>query len=115
MVDGAEKYAEEDGKIKEQVDARSSLESYLYNLCNTFDDVTNKKLPKKDRNEIQGMIEEVLDWLEKNSNADKDEIDTKKREIEQVANLILRQLYSFDGSSGSDEKEDDIGVGDDKQ
>uniref|UniRef100_A0A7S4SGY4 Heat shock protein 70 n=2 Tax=Ditylum brightwellii TaxID=49249 RepID=A0A7S4SGY4_9STRA len=114
MVDEAEKYAEEDGKIKERVDARNSLESYLYNLRNTFDDVTNEKLPKEDRNEIQGMIEEALDWLEENNNADKDEIDTKQREIEQVANPILRQLYSSGGSSGSDENEDDIDFGDDE-
>eukprot|EP00957_Ditylum_brightwellii_P046230 3507637-Ditylum_brightwellii.AAC.1 len=60
------------------------------------------------------MIEEALDWLEENNNADKDEIDTKQREIEQVANPILRQLYSSGGSSGSDENEDDIDFGDDE-
>merc|ERR1712093_312037 len=38
MVDEAEKYAEEDRIVKERVDARNGLESYLYSLKNTIDD-----------------------------------------------------------------------------
>merc|ERR1719287_156175 len=38
MVKEAEDYAEEDKKIKDRIDARNGLESYLYNLKNTLDD-----------------------------------------------------------------------------
>merc|ERR1711988_775581 len=38
MVQEAEQYAEEDKKVKERIDARNGLESYLYNLKNTLED-----------------------------------------------------------------------------
>jgi heat shock protein 5 len=38
MVKEAEQYAEEDHKVKEHINARNSLESYLYNLKNTLED-----------------------------------------------------------------------------
>merc|ERR1711935_480171 len=38
MVREAEEFAEEDKKVKERIDARNGLESYLYNLKNTLDD-----------------------------------------------------------------------------
>merc|ERR1712086_233921 len=38
MIKEAEDYAEEDKKIKERIDSRNGLESYLYNLKNTLDD-----------------------------------------------------------------------------
>merc|ERR1711935_1140438 len=38
MVKEAEDYAEEDKKVKERIDARNGLESYLYNLKNTIED-----------------------------------------------------------------------------
>merc|ERR1712032_1080250 len=38
MVKEAEEFAEEDKKVKERIDARNGLESYLYNLKNTLND-----------------------------------------------------------------------------
>merc|ERR1719194_286864 len=38
MVREAEEYADEDKKVKERIDARNGLESYLYNTKNTLDD-----------------------------------------------------------------------------
>ena len=38
MVREAEEFAEEDKKVKERIDARNGLESFLYNLKNTLED-----------------------------------------------------------------------------
>merc|ERR1712183_40138 len=38
MVREAEEFADEDKKVKERIDSRNGLESYLYNLKNTLDD-----------------------------------------------------------------------------
>lgn len=38
MVREAEEYAEEDKAVKDRIDARNSLESYLYNMKNMLDD-----------------------------------------------------------------------------
>merc|ERR1712176_413328 len=38
MVREADEYAEEDKKVKDRIDAKNGLESYLYNLKNTLED-----------------------------------------------------------------------------
>merc|ERR1711862_709506 len=38
MVAEAEEFAEEDKKVKERIDAKNGLESYVYNLKNTLED-----------------------------------------------------------------------------
>merc|ERR1711887_439041 len=76
MVQEAEQYAEEDKKVKERIDARNGLESYLYNLKNTLDDDEKgvaDKLSADDKEEIENTINEALDWLDENPEADKDE------------------------------------------
>merc|ERR1712075_35189 len=76
MVREAEEFAEEDKKVKERIDARNGLESYLYNLKNTLDDDEKgvaDKLSADDKEEIENTINEALDWLDENPEADKDE------------------------------------------
>merc|ERR1712130_740693 len=79
MVREAEEFAEEDKKVKERIDARNGLESYLYNLKNTLDD------------------DEKADNI---SAEDKEDYDEKQKEVEQVANPIMRQLYA--GGAGGE-------------
>merc|ERR1711991_920280 len=76
MVREAEEFAEEDKKVKERIDARNGLESYLYNMKNTLDDDEKgvaDKLSADDKEEIENTINEALDWLDENPEADKDE------------------------------------------
>ena len=56
MVREAEEYADEDKKVKERIDARNGLESYLYNMKNTLDDDEKgvaDKLSADDKEEIE--------------------------------------------------------------
>merc|ERR1711981_804964 len=62
MVKEAEEYAEEDKKVKERIDARNGLESYLYNLKNTLDEDDKglaDSLSAEDKRELQDMIDET--------------------------------------------------------
>merc|ERR1712176_493313 len=71
MVREADEYAEEDKKVKDRIDAKNGLESYLYNLKNTLED---------DEKELQDIIDEALDWLDENPEADKEDYDAKQKE-----------------------------------
>merc|ERR1712048_1538095 len=65
MVQEAEEFAEEDRKVKERIDARNGLESYLYNLKNTLEDDEKgvaDKFSAEDKKELTDMIDETLDW-----------------------------------------------------
>jgi endoplasmic reticulum chaperone BiP len=101
LVQEAEAFADEDSKIKGSIDARNGLESYLYNLRNTLEDekLLSDHISSGDKKELHEMIDETLDFLERNPAADKEEYDQKLKSIEQVANPIIREIYSS-GSSG---------------
>jgi len=115
MVKEAEDYAEEDKKIKERIDSRNGLESYLYNLKNTLDDDEkgiSDNISAEDKKELQDMIDEALDWMDENPEGDKEDYDEKMKEVEQVANPIMRNVYA--GSSGGGDDEDAGDFGDDE-
>jgi len=114
MVREAEEFAEEDKKVKERIDARNGLESYLYNLKNQLEDDEkglSDKISAEDKKELQDSIDEILDWLEENPEADKEEYDEKQKEIEAVANPIMREMYQGQegGAPGGDEEDYDFG------
>merc|ERR1712157_366107 len=111
MVREAEQYAEEDKNVKERIDARNGLESYVYNLKNQLEDDENglaDKISSEDKKELQDMIDEALDWIEKNPDAEKEEYDEKQKEVENVANPIMRNMYSG-GTGGENEDVGDFG------
>merc|ERR1712130_1048478 len=109
MVREAEEFAEEDRKVKERIDARNGLESYLYNLKNTLDDDEKAdNISAEDKKELQDTVDEILDWMDENPEADKEDYDEKQKEVEQVANPIRRQLYAG-GEGGGDDDMGDFG------
>jgi len=106
MVKEAEDYAEEDKKIKERIDARNGLESYLYNLKNTLEDDEKgvaDNISSEDKKELQDMIDEALDWMDSNPEADKEDYDEKMKEVEQIANPIMRNVYAGAGGGGDED------------
>merc|ERR1719506_736553 len=112
MVKEAEDYAEEDKKIKDRIDARNGLESYLYNLKNTLDDDekgVSDNISAEDKKELQDLIDETLDWMDENPEADKEDYDEKMKEVEQVSNPIMRNVYAGGAGGGEDEDAGDFG------
>jgi len=109
MVEEAEEFAEEDRKIKERVDARNSLETYAYNMKNTVSDSDKlaDKLEEDDKNTIEEAVKEILDWLDDNQNAEKEEYEEKLKEIEGICNPIVSKVYQ-QGDAGDDDDDDDI-------
>merc|ERR1712070_1205422 len=110
MVREAEEFAEEDKKVKARIDAKNGLEGYLYNLKNTLDDDEKglaDKLSEEDKEELTTAIDEALDWMDENPEADAEEYGEKQKEVEQIANPIMRNMYA--GGAGGDDDEDDFG------
>jgi heat shock protein 5 len=117
MVREAEEFAEEDKRVKERIDARNGLESYLYNLKNTLEDEEkgiSDVISAEDKKELQDMIDETLDWMDSNPEADKADYDEKLKEVEQVSNPIMRNVYQQGGSGGSAGADDSGDFGDDE-
>ena len=113
MVREAEEFAEEDKKVKERIDSRNGLESYVFNLKNQLDDTEKgiaDKLSLKEKKELLDSIDETIEWIEDNPEAEKEDFDTKQKEVENIVNPIMRQMYS----DGSNSQEEDYDYNDDE-
>ena len=110
MIKEAEMYAEEDSRMREKVMARNGLESYLFNLKNTLEDTDDRKqsenISNSDKKDLMDLVDETLDWMEENPEAEKHEFGDKLNEIEAAANPIMRNLYSG-GSANMNEDDFD--------
>lgn len=95
MVELAKELEDDDKKIKEQIETRNGLESYLYNTKNQIEDengISDKLSPEMKR-DLNDSINDTLDWLYANPEAEKTDLDEKQKEIENVVNPIIRQVY----------------------
>lgn len=101
MIQDAEKFAEDDKRVKEKVDAKNELESYAYSLKNQVGDADKlgSKLSESEKTEITQVVDEAIEWLDSNPDADTEELKAKKKEIEDVANPIISKLYQQSGGA----------------
>ncbi|KAM0936076.1 putative Heat shock protein 70 family [Dioscorea sansibarensis] len=108
MVKEAEEFAEEDKKVKERIDARNKLETYIYNMKSSISDGDKlaDKLDSEDKEKMESELKEALEWLDENQTADKEEYEEKLKELEHVFNPIIKQVYEKSGVSSTPEDED---------
>merc|ERR1712146_804114 len=109
MVQEAEEFAEEDKKMKDRIDGRNDLEGYCYNLKNMLEDEEKgiaDKISEEEKEEIENAVNEALEWLDDNQEAEKDEFEEKKKEVEKIANPIIQQVYQASGAGDDGEDED---------
>lgn len=112
MVREAEEFAEEDKKIKEKIDARNSLETYVYNMKNTIGDKDKlaDKLESEEKEKIEEAVKETLEWLDDNQSAEKEDYEEKLKEVEGVCNPIISAVYQRSGGApggGAESSEED--------
>lgn len=113
MIQDAENFAEDDKKVKEKVDAKNELESYTYSLKNQINDQEKlgSKLSESEKKDISTAVEEAIEWLDSNPDADAEEMNAKKKEVEDIVNPIISKLYQQAGGappSSSEEAEEDL-------
>jgi heat shock protein 1/8 len=102
MVKEAELAAADDKAAMEKVEAKNSLESYLYNSRNTFnDEKTKEKLSAEDVEKANGLIKEFIEWLDANPLGEKDVYAAKQKEAEDAIRPILMKLYGATDASAS--------------
>ncbi|MCD7446956.1 Luminal-binding protein 5 [Datura stramonium] len=106
MLKEAEEFAEEDRKVREKVDARNKLETYIYKMKNTINDKLAEKIDSDDKVKIESALKEATEWLDDNQNAEKDDYDEKMKDLEDIVNPVIRQVYEkSSGNSGDDDDE----------
>ncbi|CAL4956343.1 unnamed protein product [Urochloa decumbens] len=113
MVREAEEFAEEDRKVRERVDARNKLETYVYQVKSAVDDIKMAdKMDADDKDRVEEAIREANNWLDGNADtADKEDYEEKLKELEDVCSPVISAVYQRSGSgredSSSNNDEDD--------
>lgn len=112
MIQEAEKFADEDRKTKERVDARNALEGYLHSMKSTVEDKDKlaDKIEDDDKKTITDKIAEANEWLVANPEADGEELRDKLKEVESVCNPIISKVYGQTGgpdAGGASTSDDD--------
>ena len=95
MVEEAEKYKEEDDVLKEKIDAKNEFEGLLYQTKSSVsNDKIKEKLEESDITVINETVKEYEEWFDKNTDATKDEYNSKKDEFNTKVQPIMSKLYA---------------------
>jgi heat shock protein 5 len=112
MLREAEQFAEQDKKTKERIDAKNSLENYIYSMKNTVEDKEKgigEKLSTEEKETITNAIKEQQDWLNANPEAEKDDYETHLKDLQKTCDPIIARIYKQSGgpTQGHDETPED--------
>jgi L1 cell adhesion molecule like protein len=94
MVNEAERYKEEDEKLKKKIESKNSLEHYIFTVKNTLEDENLKnKITEDDKKTITEAADEIMRWLESHQDAEVSEYEEKQKKLESKFNPIMKKVY----------------------
>ncbi|XP_015688970.2 heat shock 70 kDa protein BIP5-like [Oryza brachyantha] len=103
MVSEAEEFAEEDRRHRERVDARNSLEEYVYNVKNAVEGKMADAMEAEEKEKVEEAVREAYEWMDSNQDAGKDDYDEKLRELEDVCNPVMSAVYQRSGRASPED------------
>ncbi|XP_027114671.1 luminal-binding protein 5 isoform X1 [Coffea arabica] len=108
MVKEAEEFADDDKELREKIDSRNKLESYIYNMKSSIrdDEKLAGKIDSDDKESIETALKDALEWLDDNQNAEKLDYDEKMAELEAAFNPIIRKAYESSAGSSADPEDE---------
>ena len=84
-----------------KVEARNSLEAYVYSLKNKMEEEPIKQaISEEEAASLKEKIDGALAWLDDNQSADKDEYDAQRKELEEVAMPIMQKAMQAAAQGG---------------
>jgi len=100
MLKDAEENAEADKLAKEKIDAKQSLDNYIYSVKSSLSDPEKLKgkISKDDEETLEEAIKDGQSFLDSNPDAEKEEYDEKRKEIEGICDPIIKSV--MDGGAG---------------
>lgn len=108
MLKDAEENAEADKLAKEKIDAKQSLDNYIYSVKSSLSDPEKLKgkISKDDEETLEEAIKDGQSFLDSNPDAEKEEYDEKRKEVEGICDPIIKSATESKG--GEDEEEEEF-------
>ena len=102
MVSEAEKYKSDDDACRAKVTARNQLENYAFSVRSAVQE-HGDKLSSSDKDLVEGKVKDTLEWIDRNTLAEKDEYEHHLEELQKVCSPVMAKLHSGPGKqSGAD-------------
>ncbi|XP_050522587.1 heat shock protein 70 A1-like [Daktulosphaira vitifoliae] len=92
MLSEAEKYKDEDEKQKIKIAAKNQLESYVFGVKQALDDAGDK-LSQSEKNTARQECDAVVQWLDNNQLADKEEYENKLKELQGKCSALMMKMH----------------------
>lgn len=92
MVKNAEKFKDDDEKIKQRIESKSQLEGIIYSSKSIYAD-DNKSLSDEEKANIKSKVEEIQKWIDENQEATKEEYEAKFKEFSDFIHPITQKMY----------------------
>jgi len=108
MLREAEQFAEQDKLVKEKIDAKNSLENYIYSMKNTVEDKEKgigDKLSSTEKDTIVNAVKEQQDWLASNPDAEKSDYESHLKELQTTCDPIIAKIYKQSGGPNPGQEE----------
>jgi len=85
--------------LRQTIEARNKLEGYAFNMRNQIEDEEGLggQISDEDKETIEEAVNEVIDWLDDNLEAEKEDYEEKLEEVESVCNPIVSEIYQQQG------------------
>merc|ERR1719392_177645 len=85
IVEEAERYKEEDEKMKKKVTSKNDLENLAYQIRNSCDDPKiGAAISEEDKTKLKAKIDDTVKWVDENQAAEVEEFEDKKKELEEL-------------------------------
>jgi heat shock protein 1/8 len=99
MLKDAEEHASQDKLKKETIDARNSLEGYIYSIKSSITDEFRNNAGEENIKLLTDYMTEALAWFEINNDASKDDFVNKQKELQDKISPILMATYQKLGNN----------------
>ncbi|KAA3673319.1 heat shock 70kDa protein 5 [Paragonimus westermani] len=99
MINDAERFAADDKKLSERMEAKNGFEGFAYQLKTQLDDKLKEKLSADEHSTIKTAVEEAISWIDSHPQAETEEIQERKKKLEQVVQPIMTKLYQQTGGA----------------
>ena len=98
MVNEAEEYKEEDQRNRARIDAKNSMEGYIFSTRNTMNEEKVKTtLSEEDLETINTELNNMEEWLDSHQTDDAETYNTRLKESQDKISAIVSKLYQQAG------------------
>jgi len=111
MISNAEKFKLEDEEAQKKIDAKNNLENYVYNIkSSVLNEPKMKTALGSDLPVVETTVKDTIKWLEENKNAKVNELEEKRKEVEEILMPLVQKAYKTNSpSEGFNPNDDPLG------